>query len=354
MTISAPGPNGWLHVEIGARSRFLKRNLPIVVRDARGAVVLRLTSGATESLPAGLYSVTAVTPNGDDAVKHVHITEAQTTSVTFDAPETFVASIVHDESLSELDRFKWLTVSEPAWRFVRMESADGCELADQETAKWVFVPVNHPHSVPSAIFRIDGRRVRMSLPLNPSGVYPLNSCQVSVVTAGYRTGLRMSFPPERRVTRLVDGLVRHGEITAGAGALRQASELLSMKYSDPTGAVLGGLTLDRIGQLHTRSAWIENLARDFPWLPDGQVLLASLLRHAPSLKEQQRGLRLLLAAASELPLYTDGLSLLMELLRRWPDEATRDQRYDMLDKLADHSAYADWDSVNLSVELAPR
>jgi hypothetical protein len=107
-----------------------------------------------------------------------------------------------------------------------------------------------------------------------------------------------------------------------------------------------------MGVLGTRSAWVENLARDFPWLPDGQVLLASLHRHAPGPEQRQRGLSLLMAAASELPLYTDGLSLLMELLRRWPDEASKDERHDLLGKLADHSAYADWDSVNLSVELS--
>jgi hypothetical protein len=42
----------------------------------------------------------------------------------------------------------------------------------------------------------------------------------------------------------------------------------------------------------------------------------------------------------------------MKLLRRWPDEASKNQRHDMLDKLADYSAYADWDSVNLSIELS--
>jgi hypothetical protein len=343
MTVPASGPNGRLHVEVKANSYFLRSNLPVVVRDAHGAVALHLTSGATEPLPAGLYSVAAVTADGEGAVKHAHIEEAETTTVTFEAPQTVAGPSVRGRLLIELARLD---------EHVELESADGCELADHDAVKWVFVPYDRLHSVPSAIFRIRDRRVRMSLPLNPNDVYPLNSCQVDVVTTGHRAGLRMSFPPERRVTRLVDGLVRHGEITAGIGVLEQASELLCLKYSDPPGAALGGLTLDRMGLLGMRSAWVENLARSFPWLPDGKVLLASLLRHAPSPEERRRGLSLLLAAASELPLYTDGLSLMMELLRRWPDEASKNERHDMLDKLADHSAYADWDSVNLSVELS--
>jgi hypothetical protein len=344
MTVPAPGPNGWLHVEVKADSYFLSNNLPVVVRDARGAVVLHLTSGATEPLPAGLYSVAAVTPDGEGAVKHAHIGAAETTSVTFEAPETVIEQIPGTESLTDVLR--------SAVVLAEVVSADGCTVVPtQDAAGLVFVPEDHLYRVPSAVFRIGDRRIRMSLPLNPSGDFPLNSCQVGAVTTGRRTGLRMSFPPERRVTRLVDGLVRHGEITAGVSVLQQASELLCLKFSDPAGAALGGLTLDRMGLLDTRSAWVENLARGFPWLPDGRVLLASLLRHASSPAERQRGLGLLLAAASELPLYTDGLSLLMELLRRWPDEASKNERHDMLDKLAEHSAYADWDSVNLSVEL---
>src|ERR1043166_7115862 len=86
MTVPAPGPNGRLQVEVKANSYFLTSHLPVVVRDAHGAVVRRLTSGATEPLPAGLYSVAAVTPDGEGAVKHAHIEEAKTTTVTFEAP----------------------------------------------------------------------------------------------------------------------------------------------------------------------------------------------------------------------------------------------------------------------------
>jgi hypothetical protein len=342
MTAPAPGAAGWLHVEVDAGSVFLRNNLPVVVRDAHGAVVNRVTSGSTVMLPEGLYSVAAVTQDGEGAVKHAHIGGAETTSVTFEAREAVIEPTAPTGALRPGVAF------EP---YVSVESTHGCSVAAEDAAGWVFVPVDHLYSVPSAIFRSGNRHVLMSLPLNPSGSYPLNSCRVDVVTTGSRTGLRMSFPPERRVTRLVDGLVRHGEIAAGVDVLQQATNLLSMKYSDPPGAVLGGLTLDRMGLLRTRSAWIENLARDFAWLTDGPVLLASLLRHDPSPEERQRGLRLLEAAAEGLPMYTDGLSLLVELLRRWPDEASKSHRHNLLEKLAVYSAYADWDSVNLSVEL---
>jgi hypothetical protein len=265
MTAPATGPNGWLHVEVDAGSGFLSNNLPVVVRDAHGAVVGRVTSGSTVMLPEGLYSVATVSPNGEGAVKHAHIGRAETTSVTFEAAETAIESTLSSGALGAN-----LAVRPHA----SVESANGCSVSEGDADTWVFVPSDELHRVPWAIFRIGDRRVLMSLPLNPSGAYPLNSCRVGVVTTGHRTGLLMSFPPERRVTRLVDGLVRHGEITAGVGVLQQASELLCYKYADPPGAALGGLTLDRMGVLGTRSAWVENLARSFSWLPDGQVLLA--------------------------------------------------------------------------------
>jgi len=338
MTVPAPGPfdpSGRLHVEVDDESGVVKYMLPIVVRDANGAFRNRLSSGSIVRLSPGLYSVAAVTSDGESAVKHVHIERGETTSVTFEASET---GFLEGAGI-------------PAYVFASVEFTDGCRLAAGDAKGWVFEPMDHLDRVPSAVFRVEDRRILMSLPLNPRDSYPRNSCRVDVVWTGDRRGLRMSFPPERRPARLIDGLVRHGEIAAEVDLLREATDLLSDKYLDPPGAVLGGLTLDRMGRLRQRLAWVENLARDFAWLADAPVLLASLLRHEPSPEERQRGLRLLLAAASERPLYTDGLSLLMELLRRWPDEASRHERRDMLDGLAGYSAYADWGSVNLSVEL---
>lgn len=118
---------------------------------------------------------------------------------------------------------------------------------------------------------------------------------------------------------------------------------------DPPGAALGGYILHQAGQLQEKQGWVENLARDFQWLPDGRILLAALLRRDSSSAEQNRGLGLLLSATENRPLFTDGLSLGMELLRRWPDEASRGQRFERLDYLAGLSAGTDWGAFNLTV-----
>jgi len=135
----------------------------------------------------------------------------------------------------------------------------------------------------------------------------------------------------------------------GARLLDQASRLLADKYEDPAAATLGGLTLHRLGHLTERADWVENLARDFPWLPDGQVLLAALLLEHADRDELNRGLQLLLAASQRRPMYTDGISLMMELLRRWPDEGSEPSRRARLQGLAGTTKDLDWNAVSLTV-----
>ncbi len=60
---------------------------------------------------------------------------------------------------------------------------------------------------------------------------------------------------------------------------------------------------------------------------------------------------MLLGAAQGRPMFTDGLSLALRLLRAWPSEGGRDradERREAMERLADLSAWADWDAINLT------
>ena len=48
------------------------------------------------------------------------------------------------------------------------------------------------------------------------------------------------------------------------------------------------------------------------------------------------------------PLYTDGLSLASDLLRRWPDTESSEARVQRLSFLSDFSCAARWDDVMLT------
>ena len=82
------------------------------------------------------------------------------------------------------------------------------------------------------------------------------------------------------VSPAVRGLVR-GEPLSQLGAfacgLRGLARGLVPCLIAVIAVALGGLTLHRYGRLRERQDWIENLARDFAWIPDGRILLAALL-----------------------------------------------------------------------------
>jgi hypothetical protein len=84
--------------------------------------------------------------------------------------------------------------------------------------------------------------------------------------------------------------------------------LLAEKYSDPTGAALGALILYKVGRLGGWTGWVENLVRDFEWLPDGKILLANLLFDRK--ERTELALQLALRASRQTILYnTESFSL---------------------------------------------
>lgn len=328
-------PNGTLHVVVESESMFLGDILPVEVRDASQRLVQRTQGRSSLSLAPGLYSVTVVLPTGERADRVVAVNPGEPTEVTFSPP---TAAEVPTEAIAG----------------IVLEAVEGATLTNETASRWDFVPDGEPESVPTAALRLPDRgRLIVSLPLNPRGDYPLNACSVAAVMRHGAVTLETSFSPERRVASALSGVLRSGELVSSAEILRQAANLLFAKYQDPPAAALGALTLHRLGQLEERQQWVHNLAEGFPWLPDGSILLAALLREDPDPGEQDRGLGKLLTATAQRPLYTDGLSLGMELLRRWHGEARKDERYARLEELTEYSAGAVWDALTLTTAPPP-
>jgi hypothetical protein len=357
--VNAPsaGPMGSVFVDVKSKSQFLTTSLPFEVRDAYQAVVKRGLTGSAVPLSEGLYSVAVVTAEGQRATEVVQVRSAQTTRVTFEdaEPPENPPEFEDAEPPENSPEFENAGPPEnqpdspPPAGPISLTSLHGCVVRSSHPTGWEFAPSGPLHEVPTAGFRIGSRYCTMSLPLNPAKDRPLDACTVEVVTTGDQPGLRMAFAPGRRVSRMVEGLLRSRELAAGSDVLDQASDLLLQKYSDPPGAALGALTLHRIGLLTEKRSWMENLSQDFMWLPDGSILLAALLRESLDQSERRRGLSLLLSAAEKRPMYTDGLSLALELLRRWPDDPSRSQRKHLVNRLAIYAAYADWNAINLTV-----
>ena len=123
-----------------------------------------------------------------------------------------------------------------------------------------------------------------------------------------------------------------------------AENLLFAKRENPAGAAIGGYYLLRIGDLERLHTWTQNLASWMDRMPDGAVILAwHLLRQTnPGIADARRWL--LEATKRGLPLYTEGVRLLVDGLVMFDDDA-ESQDIEIRDALAQVRSFAatvDW------------
>lgn len=196
-----------------------------------------------------------------------------------------------------------------------------------------------PAGIPTAEVRVGDTTWRVSLPLNPGQ----GDCTVQVAPANTRLPVTAWIAPDRTMTAALQNMLLNGEYEALAPVADQAIELLRSKYQDPTGAALGALILHKVGKLSTYVAWLENLARDFPWIPDGDVLLASML--VQEHRELDRALQLAVSAAQRRMLLSESYSILLDMLRRWPDRAAIAPHRAIVEDVARRGAYVAWGSL---------
>ncbi len=171
-------------------------------------------------------------------------------------------------------------------------------------------------------------------------------------------GVRRQYCKVRRTSRRFEVFVRGDPVFAGLSAFTQrqaffhASRLSDMagaalrdEVQDPLLATLGAYALLRTDIDNKRAQWVENLAKGFPWLPDGAILLARLLER----QGNRQGARALYleGALRGPPLCTDGLSMLLEGLRgvAVDEEVTTGQASDNVKTVLDG-----WNARRLDVQ----
>lgn len=161
--------------------------------------------------------------------------------------------------------------------------------------------------------------------------FPWKDATAEVLVRGSQTGLRAG-------SRLgVDVSIRDPVISTGLAYLTRGSFPLARHFVDvaqgrlkPKGAnplaaaaagyILVGCTRDEEAPWHQ---WIDNLARNFAWMPDGAILQARLLLQLRSRQEENMTLArrsLTQAFRRGLPYYSMGLQWLVESLELFEDE----------------------------------
>ncbi len=118
------------------------------------------------------------------------------------------------------------------------------------------------------------------------------------------------FKAETLLTLLTNGAIKDAKTLSNA---KEAEDLLFQKMRDPVTAAIGGYFLLKIGELERLHDWSNNLAHWFDWLPDGSIIHATQLLNKKEKTQDDIDMirqRLLQAAATGLPVYTEGVRLL--------------------------------------------
>lgn len=130
--------------------------------------------------------------------------------------------------------------------------------------------------------------------------------QVACIPASWRTlshgfvRISVKYSPhlassESRESRMVVGVddpkfsallqfMQTGDLASSVSLLRQAEIALYEKFMNPYAAAAGGYVLTHAGYpmwKHDWGRWLHNLANHFPEIPDGHILLASLVLQGP-------------------------------------------------------------------------
>lgn len=328
----------------GLRGRPTVR-LPIEVRDASlhsvGVSAYGLGDNGFDLIP-GLYQVRTLGRDGEFR-SEVHRVVAGQSNLRDDSRTSGRRRVLINVHGDIVGRDQLVRAASP---FVMIETLGADALTDD--SPWILEAARSSAEMPTALFRHPGGLHRCSLPIEQGSPSAATRCLV-VSTTGPDGGDRLvvTAGTGRELVGLVENMIRAGTVLEAPRILDQALHLLEQKQADPPGAALGALCLHRIGQLTMQPSWVENLARWYPWLADGQVLLAALLAEGVR-AERDRGLDLLLAAARKRLLLTDGLALLISLLRRWPDDFRNRARGRALRDLAPLLAGVDWEAIYLT------
>jgi len=157
----------------------------------------------------------------------------------------------------------------------------------------------------------------------------------------------------RTVASTLQHMVHEHRYDEAGNVAHRARDLLLDKYNDPVAAALGAIILFRVGQLDSNEGWLRNLARDFPWLPDGRILLAGLLAARKDSASSADSFQIAVETAGSRALFTESHSILLKLLlRRQKESGNELRRVAALSLLADQYQAIDWGALTLTTQAA--
>jgi len=148
---------------------------------------------------------------------------------------------------------------------------------------------------------------------------PANKVRVAVTSSGRAEGDSVEVTvarahPENEVVMSYLSRGAVGDASLVAHLPPMAERLLQRKYTDPISAVAGAYVLFRTRELRRHRDWFENLVRDFSHIADVRILASAVAREQEGASENYVRKMLLDSMKSGLPVFSLGISLLVENL----------------------------------------
>jgi hypothetical protein len=153
------------------------------------------------------------------------------------------------------------------------------------------------------------------------------------MSSGVDAGYRLSVVVRSPLVGSVIGYLGRGNLPAAATILKKARGMLFEKMANPLAAAAGAYVLLNTEQSEERDdwhRWVRNLMNWFPWLPDGAIQHAWVMLHYYNDKNGivEARANLLAGYRRGLPLYSKGVSLLLEGLTLLANDARAEEKQD--------------------------
>ncbi|MNG83621.1 hypothetical protein D3C76_97540 [compost metagenome] len=330
-----------LKIRVKSKFNYGGRGTEIDIRDNELILVKKATTEREFNLPVGLYEISAFLGDGKRAAKVIEITPSQVAEVEFEPEFDYQPSHPEDDS-------KFIMVEG-----LEQEGGENIKLLVTEDDFTVYPIedywiVQHKHAmrkVSVLTCERNEKQIQVSLPISEGHHYSV-TCHVKKDLESRHLPVLVNISQNRSIAFCLESMLKSGQVMKAADVASNALETLMEKFVDPTGALLAALILYKTGRI---SEWEKNLLKGlekkYGWLPDCKIVLAL---HLAATHNAEEALRLACEASKERILLTESFSLLLDLLRYWPDAAQNQQRNEALMRLAKIAPLVSWEAMYLT------
>lgn len=321
---------------------------------------VRLASGWSQVLESGTYLARISFPSGEVVRQTCAVHDGDRTELDIDVHAlsgfeslerpAILRPLMRDEGTPGLASKAFESTWARRWQghavsnWQKMDFDGTTVSRDDHTVRYQFALDMNPQALELGGPHIPWRVV--SLP-------PRSTVDVTISPRG-EEDLNVEVTTQNAEAEALLGYLRSGAVE---GADATAESLVQSKLGDPIAAAIGGYYLLRTARLDRLSDWGPNLSAWFPWLADGAVINGWQHLHAGRARRgdyeehfEMAREQLLLATQRGVPVYTEGLRLLIDGLRLLRgDVKDEDQELDSaLRFIAPFAVAADWSAATVT------